>query len=310
MLFVSSACAPVIGRPDATPTQALHPSLTYGVNLSLYDTNDQIVNTRPTQQLLRQKRVPIIRMPFRFDLPDAYELQALRTIKEIGAIPLVIIHGATDQNALADDRHLISLTQTVFGSDTVYIEYGNEADLAGVDVSRYTASWNATIPQLKAMAPTYKFIGPVNFEHNPTYIATFDKNANPRPDLNSWHEYACHPDDSDAYCVSHLADWTAHIQQTNEAVRGAIGTTVPIMITEWNLDAASDPRYSNASFIQAWTTVALRTLDENRSSGLMAAMYYCATNHPSFSLIDRANNLTPEGETFFQLLGNAGKHAS
>jgi hypothetical protein len=300
----------MIGRPDATPTQASRLSLIYGINLSLYDPNDQVVNNPATQQLLKQKRMPIIRMPFRFELPDAYELQALRTIREIGAIPLIIVHGATDQNALADDRHLISLTQSVFGSDTVYVEYGNEADLAGVDVSHYTESWNATVPPLKAMAPTYKFIGPVNFEHNPTYIATFDKNATPRPDLNSWHEYACHPRDSDADCMSHLADWTAHIQQTNEAVQAAIGGTVPIMITEWNLDAAPDPRYSNANFIQAWTTRALRSLDENRSHGLMASMYYCATNHPSFSLIDDANDLTPEGQAFFQSLGNVGNHVS
>jgi len=310
MLLFETACAPMIGGPDATSTQTSRLSLIYGINLSLYDTNDQVVNNPETQQLLKQKHMPIIRMPFRFGLPDAYELQALRTIREIGAIPLIIVHGAIDQNALADDRHLISLTQSVFGGDTVYVEYGNEADLAGVDVWRYTESWNAVIPQLKAMAPTYKFIGPVNFEHNPTYIATFDKSANPRPDLNSWHEYACHPDDSDASCVSHLADWTTHIQQTNEAVQAAIGRTVPIMITEWNLDAAPDPRYSNSNFIQTWTTSALRTLDENRSNGLMAALYYCATNHPSFSLIDRANNLTPEGQAFFQLPGNARNHAS
>jgi hypothetical protein len=193
MLLLDTACAPMIGRPDATPRHASRLPLIYGVNLSLYDTNDQIVNTDTTQQLLRQKRVPIIRMPFRFELPDAYELRALRAIKAIGAIPLAILYGPTDPNGLADDRHLISQLQSVFGNDTVYVEYGNEADLAGVDVSRYTESWNATIPQLKAMAPTYKFIGPVNFEYNPAYIATFDKYAKPRPDLNSWHEYVCHP---------------------------------------------------------------------------------------------------------------------
>jgi hypothetical protein len=310
MLLFDTACAPMIGRPDATPRQASRLSLIYGVNLSLYDTNDQIVNTYTTQQLLRQKRVPIIRMPFRIELPDAYEVRALQAIKAIGAIPLVIIYGPPDPNALADDRHLISLVQSVFSDDMVYVEYGNEADLAGVDVSHYTDSWNATIPYLKAMAPTYKFIGPVNFEHNPAYVATFDKYAKPPPDLNSWHEYACHPQDSDAACVSHLADWTMHIQQTNEAVQAAIGVTVPIMITEWNLDAVADPRYSNASFIQAWTSEALRTLNENRARGLRAALYYCATNHPSFSLIESANHLTPQGQAFFQSLENAGKQAS
>jgi hypothetical protein len=100
-----------------------------------------------------------------------------------------------------------------------------------------------------------------------------------------------------------------HIQQTNEAVQAAIGVRVPIMITEWNLDAVADPRYSNASFIQAWTSEALRTLNENRARGLVAALYYCTTNHPSFSLIDSANNLTPEGRAFFESLEHAGKQS-
>jgi hypothetical protein len=61
-----------------------------------------------------------------------YELQALLSIQHIGAIPLVIIHGPNDPNALVADRHAIALIQRVFGEDTVYVELGNEADLAGV----------------------------------------------------------------------------------------------------------------------------------------------------------------------------------
>src|SRR5262245_45354 len=53
LLLFDGACAAVIGRPDATPTQVPHLSLIYGVNLSLYDTNDQVVNNPATQQLLR-----------------------------------------------------------------------------------------------------------------------------------------------------------------------------------------------------------------------------------------------------------------
>jgi hypothetical protein len=294
----AAAPAPVAAQ-NSEPTPS---PLIFGMNMSLFDTNDQIVNNPATQQLLRRERVPIIRMPFRSTLSDAYELQTLQAIKTIGAIPLVIIQGAADVNALADDTHLIGLVQRVFGKSTVYVEYGNEEDLAGIDVTRYTNSWNAVVPHLKAMAPTYQFGGPVNYQYNPTYVATFDQHANPRPDFNSWHEYVCGTSDSDAYCLAHIANWTTHIQATNSAVAAAIGTTIPIMITEWNLDPQQDPRYTNASFIQPWTLTALQTLEANTANGLVAAMQYCATNNQGFELIDSGNNLTPQGQTFFQQL--------
>jgi hypothetical protein len=289
-----------------SPARAATSALIYGTNLSLYDTNDQVVDSPTARRLLKQVHMPIIRMPFRFSLSDAYEVQALRAIQDIGAIPLIILHGPIDPNALNDDRHLLALAQGVFGNHTVYVEYGNEADLAGFDVWRYTASWNVVVPVLKAMAPTYKFVGPVTFQPDPAYIATFDKYADPRPDANSWHEYVCYPNSSDAYCLAHLADWTTDIQQTNAAVRAAIGTTLPIMITEWNLDAAPDARYMSSDFMRTWTARALQTLAANVPDGMMAAMQYCVTNNPNFSLIDGSNIPTAEGQTLFQMLASAG----
>lgn len=299
------------GTPGGTPTgvtsptptpKPLSPLLVYGTNMALYDTGDQIANKPATQQTLKQHGIPIMRVPSRFTLADADMVRALQAVKSIGALPLFIVHGPTDTNALTDDQHLITLAQSVFGNSTVYIEYGNESDLAGINATDYTASWNAVVPQLKAMAPTYKFIGPVTFQADPTYVATFDKNANPRPDFNSWHEYACHPGDSDAHCTAQLATWTEHIQQTNDAVRAAIGTTIPIMITEWNLDAEPDARYHNAAYIRQWTTDALHTLASNVHNGLAAAMQYVATNNPNFSLLDGANQPTLQGAAFFQAL--------
>lgn len=281
------------------------PPMIYGTNMSLFDTHDQIVNNASTQQLLKQMGMPIIRMPYRRNLSDDTEMQALRAIKSIGAAPLVIVQGATDANALADDLRQISVIQQVFGASTVYIEFGNEEDLAGVDVARYTTAWNAIVPRLKAQAPSYKFIGPVNFQYNPTYIATFDRAASPRPDFNSWHEYVCNTGNPDSYCMAHIANWATHVQATNSAVRAAIGTTLPFMITEWNLDPNQDPRYGNAAFIQAWMASALRMLAAQASSGLVAAMQYCATNNQGFNLIDGNAHLTPQGQTLAQQLAQA-----
>lgn len=293
------------GSAAPIPSAALPSPLIFGTNLGLFDSHDQVANEKATRSLLRQEHMAIIRMPFRASLPDSVELQALQAIKAIGAAPLVIVHGATDVNALADDTHLIGLTQSVFGSSAVYVEFGNEEDLAGVSVSRYTQAWNQVIPHLKALAPTYKFIGPVNFQYNPSYIAAFDLLANPRPDFNSWHEYVCGTNDSDSYCLQHIANLNTHIQRTNIAVQAAIGTTLPFMITEWNLDPQQDPRYGNSAFMTSWTTSMLQTLVANARNGLYAAMQYCATNNQGFNLIDGTNTPTPEGQVLFRYLASS-----
>ncbi len=80
---------------------------------------------------------------------------------------------------------------SIFGSSVVYYEYGNESDLNGVNQNTYTSSWNTAVPQLKALARNGKFIGPVNYQYNNTYLRYFLQNANPRPDAVSWHMYTC-----------------------------------------------------------------------------------------------------------------------
>lgn len=302
-LLISACSLPIALGPIATLPPAIPPSpLIFGTNMGLFTANDQIITSPATQQLLKGNGVAIMRIPSRFTLSDAAELAALRAVKTIGAAPLLILHGATDANALADDLHLLGLIQSVFSDGPVYIEFGNEEDLAGVDVARYTDAWNQVVPRLKAQAPTYRFIGPVTYTYNPDYVAAFDKHANPRPDFNSWHEYVCNPSSTDAYCIEHISNWNSHIQQTNEAVKKAIGATLPFMITEWNLDPQQDPRYTNAAFIQPWTEKALQTLEANSVNGLFAAMQYCATNNEGFNLIDGQNSLTPQGVVFFRSL--------
>ncbi len=295
----------------STPQVKAPPSpLLFGTNMALFTANDQIVNNPGTQRLLKDNGMAIIRIPSRHELPDEVELAALRTVKAIGAAPLMILHGAVDQNALVDDSHLLGLVQSVFGKGPAYIEIGNEEDLAGVDVARYTDGWNQLVPRLKAQAPTYKFIGPVTSTYNPAYIAAFDQRANPRPDFNSWHEYVCNTGNSDTYCMEHISNWNTHVTLTNDAVKRAIGVTLPFMITEWNMDPGYDPRTADPVFIRSWTTKALQTLTANADHGLFAAMQYCATNNTGFSLIDDQNMFTPQGEAFFQSFAIAlGRHS-
>lgn len=284
--------------------------LTYGVNLSMYDTQDSVVNDTSVQAILRDAGMPIIRMPFRYSLSDEYELRAMRAVRAMNALPVLILHGPTDPNMLADDFHLLTLAISVFHQETVYIEFSNEPELAGVSAKVYAAAWNSVIPCLKSIAPTYKFVGPANAFYNPEYLASFVRLASPRPDFISWHEYACANSDTDSACLSYVGRWTEHITGMNNAVTSAIGKTIPIMITEWNLDDRPDPRYQQSAFIQQWTSEALATLAANRANGLFAAMQYCVTNNPNFSLINPSGSYTPAGQAFFSALRQSRLTAS
>ena len=275
------------------------PQAIYGTNMGLYDANEQLLRDSTARQILASWHTPVIQMPSRSSLSDSTEVQAMQTIKSIGAAPLVIVHGQVDANALADDEHLLALVNQVFGSSTVYVEYGNEEDLNGVSATAYTASWNAVMPTLKSMYPTYQFIGPVNYHADPTYIGYFVGHASPAPDVVSWHEYTCMPTDATSDCLARIAKWTEHVVNTNSAETAAAGRTFPFMITEWNMDPMNDSRYLDPSVIGPWTTQALQELTSLVPLGLIGAQQYVATSHGAgFELIDSNDNLTPQGQAF------------
>ena len=272
------AMAPSCGVVPAPRASALDPRV-FGTNMGLFDSNEQLLSNAGTQRILTGWHTPVIRMPFSASLSDSVELQALQTIKTIGSTPLVIVHGAVDSSVLADDTHLLIVVNQVFGSSTVYVEYGNEEDLAGIDDAAYTSSWNAVVPRLKAAHPTYRFMGPVNFQHDPTYIGYFVGHAVPQPDVVSWHEYVCSPTGATSICLSHIANWAVHVSDTNNAEVAAVGHTFPFMITEWNMDPQNDTRYTDPTVIGPFTMQALQELNSLIPSGLIGAQQYCADSH-------------------------------
>lgn len=281
------------GVAHASPS----PDWLRSVNISVFDTNDQFVNNTSVQQLVGAGHPAVVRMPLRDTIPDSYTLATLNAIKNIGSTPLVIVHGATVSDPYTPDAHWLSLAASVFPGG-VYVEYGNEEDLAGINASAYTTSWNAVVPKLVAQFPSDKFIGPVNFQYNPSYDAYFWQNASPKPYAISWHEYVCNTGNTDAYCMQHIANWATHVSATRTAL-GSTGSNVPFWITEWNLDPQTDARYSTASFIQPWVTAALNEWQSLQSQGVTTTFIYTADSHGDFGLVGNNNALTPEGTAFY-----------
>ncbi|HZU02505.1 MAG TPA: hypothetical protein VFA10_22750, partial [Ktedonobacteraceae bacterium] len=211
--------------PVAHAAAAISPYV-WGTNLTLSDQNDLFLTNAATLKLTQQLHVQMIRFPDRGNL--AVTTAAAKQIQALHLVPLLILHYGTAQ--VSADKALIQMMNSVFGNQTVYYEYGNEMDLQGVDATAYTASWNTVISQFQSLSPTGKFIGPANYQANPSYVGYFVQHANPQPFGVSWHEYTCNSQQTDQYCLSHIDNWTTHIQAT----RQAMGKSLPILITEYN----------------------------------------------------------------------------
>ena len=294
----------------STPTPTVQgpvSPLLFGTNMGLFDGNDQVVTSATTRSLMQQIHVRIVRIPLRRSLPNAVEVQAEQAVKSIGAVPLIVLNGLRNPNALADDTRMIQNSNSVFGNSLVYYEFGNEDDYNGVPIDRYTQGWNTLVPQLKRVALNGKFIGPVSYQYDHNNLTTFLQGANPRPDSVSWHEYTCSYKDAAADCLAHLSNWAAHLSDARAVMQSTLGATLPIMITEWNYAADQstqsngqpipDAKYNNASFITEWTSQALHILAAN---GVFASMQYSVTN-TALPLITYNNTLTAQGTAFQSL---------
>jgi len=285
-------------RRDTTTTSAAQPSpLLFGTNLTLIDRHDQVLTSAATRDLLQRIHPESIRMPVRTDLPEAVEAQAAQIIKRLGAVPVVSLQGSLDPNVLSDDTGIITTMNKIFGISVVYYEYGNEEDLVGVPADRYTTSWNAIVPLLKVLAPQAQFVGPVTYHADPSYLKSFLQKAQPRPDEVSWHEYTCTQADPETTCLSHLADWSTHLNTARSIMTAVIGRALPIMITEWNYApnaTLTDGKSNDNGFMSTWTQKALQALIANH---VFASMQYSCTNTPT-ALVSSTNTLTVQGAVF------------
>ena len=274
--------------------------LLFGTNLSLYDSNDQVLHSASTRSQLRSLHFRIIRMPVRATLSNATEIQAAQAIRSMGAYAVVVLRGAVDTTVLADDTRIIQDMNSVYGHIVVYYEYGNEEDLLGVNVDAYTASWNAIVPQLKRIALNGQFIGPVNYQYDQNYLTAFLQHAQPRPDAISWHEYTCDDAASNDSCLSQIDNWTVHIANARSTIQATLGTMLPIMITEWNYAPnakANDGKINDSNFMSTWTAKALQTLAANR---VFASMQYSCTNSV-YALVRSDSTPTIQGLTIRNL---------
>ena len=154
-------------------------------------------------------------------------------------------------------------------------DYSNETPChpanwsASLTPSMYVKMWNAVVPQMRAIDPTIKLVGPatanVDTGYTPEYIPTLIAHANYQPDAISYHGYGGWDNtqtDSEIFDGGPDTGGLAYIVNgVNEVKQWAPGK--PIWITELNVNAAwgDDPHKRPwTAYGVAWGATAFRNL--------------------------------------------------
>lgn len=273
----------------------------FGTNLSPSDEKYQTVTSQTTQDLLQQMHIQMVRIPLEKPLTEPVITQAAQGVKKLNAVPLVNLYDPFYPKSQEENSKIIKIMNKVFGQTTVYYEYGNEDDAAGISAEDYTAAWNKAVPDLKKLAPGAHFIGPATYQYSEQYFQTFLKQANPLPDEISWHEYACDAAESQQICMQRLNNWSSDISNARTTMTKILRKSLPIVISEWNYAAnakANDGKANDSRFLVNWTTKALQILSDNQ---IFASMQYSCTGTTPLITND---SLTPQGEAFMKLYDN------
>jgi hypothetical protein len=240
-------------------------SYLFGAN-DTQEWNDDNIETDPhhiIQPSLKAAKLPLMRSFF-FDIDqathqpvtDAQIETRIKTIENVGAQCLGVIFNIHNADFA---KHLV----TYLGRRCNMYEFGNEPDLTHISVQEYLTQWNSLIPQLRAINPRAKFMGPVTWYDDQNYIQGFlagAKASKVLPDAVTFHHYGCWNQTKDQ-CI---AEGNKYAQIVNE-VRGwatsVLGHSLPLGITEWNYNPGSGVSWGqDATFMKAFTTNALNAM--------------------------------------------------
>jgi hypothetical protein len=151
--------------------------------------------------------------------------QWIAAIKQVGAVPVVIVPTATPQ----DDANLVAHFKGQVGMWLI----GNEPDINGYSAATYTADWNADASAMRAVDPTIEIGGPTTAWFDQPFVTTFLQSAH-APDFIDFHAYPTQ------YSQSFLFSWAAGtgdgVAHAHALAQQYLGHDVPVEVGEWSLD--------------------------------------------------------------------------
>ena len=275
-------------------------SLLFGTNDSYEWSANNLENQPAIQQSLRAAGFTLVRTFIPDKADDATIEARISTIEHIGAECLAVL---TNINDLTFNEHVVSY----LGNRCRLYEFGNEPDYTGISVADYLAAWNSTIPALRHINPSAKFIGPVT--SNAQGIGNFlqhylegVKASGVLPDAVSFHFYPCY-NDSESDCLAEAGTYQEAALGVRKLVKEILGKELPVGISEWNYDPGNPPPAygDNASFITQFTTSAIKSMI---AAGVAFACQFDAASYGGYGRLDMFSVATDQAKPQYYALAS------
>ena len=275
-------------------------SFLFGTN-DTYESSEQNLQTMPSIQLaLRDAGLTLVRTFIPDNADDAAIELRIKTIENIGAHCLAVL---TNVKNAAFNEHVVSL----LGNRCQLYEFGNEPDYYGPSFNQYMSAWNSTIPLLRRINPSAKFIGPgvINSAGFNNYLPRFlqgVKASGILPDAISIHYYPCwHMDEPT--CLASASTFASTAQQVRAFMKSILGKELPVGITEWNYDPRNPPpSYGNkAEFITKFTVAAIKSMI---AGGVAFACQFDAASYSGYGVLDMFDVKTGQAKPQFDALAS------
>lgn len=279
-------------------------SFLFGTNDG-YEWSERNIQTQPAIQVaLRDAGFTLLRTFIPDNASDAVLDQRIGTVENIGAKCLAVL---TNIENTTFNQHVVSY----FGSRCQLYEFGNEPDYELVPFQHYMSAWNETIPLLRKINPSAKFIGPavINSHGFYNYLPQFLKGVKASgviPDAISIHYYPCwHMDE--ATCLASAATYTSTAQEVRRLIKNALGRDLPIGMSEWNYDPRNPPPpYGDkAEFISKFSAAAIKAMI---AGGVAFACQFDAASYAGYGRLDMFDVNTGLAKPQYYALKDLIKH--
>jgi hypothetical protein len=279
-------------------------SYLFGTN-DTYEWSSNNMQTQPQfQQYLRDAGFTLIRTFFPDKSSDSDISKRVQTIENSGAQCLGVITNISD---ISFDEHLIGY----LANRCQMYEFGNEPDLNNITIQTYLQQWNTTIPLLRKINATARFIGPVTYndQGNHNFMQDFlqgVKSSGVLPDAVSFHWYPCW-NDTEQSCLAKATSYKTVATEVENEVQATLGKSLPVGITEWNYDPGNPPPSfgDNTDFITQFTTQALNSMAQ---SGLAFACQFDAASYSGYGRLDMLDVNTNQAKPQYYAIKTVIQH--
>src|SRR6266849_3120190 len=247
-------------------------SYLFGSNMPPDYSQHTVRNTPQMQALIKSAGLTVMRCAIPVGSANSYIDLTANACAAMGTAMLVILNSSN----LAWDQQMVSY----LGSRCLMYEFANEPDIGGISWQQYLQLWNQTIPAMRTINPQAVFIGPVLgvYANVQGYLVPWlqgCKTSGVLPDAISYHIYPCTGTTNQTTCAAKAPNIGNTVSQMNSVVSGVLGYTLPLCMTEWNIDGNNpvQPYCLDATFNATWTKTAL---DSMAAQGMAMACQFDA----------------------------------